>query len=174
MNLCLSFFQAVATLANPLPADIEATVRSRISYQYAEQNPSQKLAFDDPTCSQKGVYSYTATSIVLNAENEVWRGAYEISFNDLLDGKKLSFANVSPISKLYPKIADGTSDARYTAPKASSRVGAIVVSGAVIGAVVYAVMSASKKSPKSNPKRAEAQPSATSAKIRFSESTRYE
>src|SRR4051812_40278939 len=97
MNLhCLSFFQALATALNPLPPDVEKTVKSRLSYQYHIQYPNQEIHFDDPQCELKGVYTLTSSSLILNGDNDVWKGSLEIPFNNLLDGKKISFFAVSP------------------------------------------------------------------------------
>jgi hypothetical protein len=139
MTLCIAFFQAVATLSNPLPAEVEKTLKSRMSYQFQVQHPNLSLEFDDPQCRWKGVYTYTASTVILNADNEMWAGSLETSFTDLMEGRKISFVGISPVKKFFSTSV--STDSRWQAPSGPT-IKTVIVSGTLLAAITYALVQA--------------------------------
>jgi hypothetical protein len=142
--VCVSFLKIVSTLLNPVPDKIEDLLRNRIETQYRMSVPSRELHFDDPNCENKGTYTYTSTSILLNAENKLWSGTLELDFNSLLDGRKISFEKVSPVRRLFTSegLTERSSnrDGFFESTAVRSTLAAVLIAG-VVGWIVQSARS---------------------------------
>ncbi len=100
-TLCLTFIKVISSLQNPVPDNVDQIIKSQVAQQFLLSHPNQKLLFDEPNCELKGSYTFSNSSLIMEADHTGWSGNLELSFDDLLAGRKISFARVSPIKRLF-------------------------------------------------------------------------
>jgi|GEM_PF-7023882 len=95
-SLCLAFIHAAGASTTLPPPNIQELVKQRISHQWVQKFPAHKsLRFDDPNCASLGNYHYTDRSLVLNADDEAWRGPLEVALSSLIEGERLPLERVA-------------------------------------------------------------------------------
>jgi hypothetical protein len=102
-TLCIAFLRLNAGDALPLPPEAQRLVESRLQTQWSKaQDNRPELRFDDPNCAEQGVYTYTPSGLILNADVASWRGRLELGLTELLDGARIPFERVTPLAHRSP------------------------------------------------------------------------
>jgi len=99
---CISFMITIQSQGNLIPEQIKEIYQNKIQEQWSYHNPEISLSFDKKTCQFKGQYVEDTEDVILNAQNELWSGELKLSYDDLIQGKKIYFPP-QPIAMIAEK-----------------------------------------------------------------------